>query len=96
VSAPAVGEVALGGVVDDVLLSLVDAAAVLALVGLLLPLVVVPAFALMLNCSLTCFTPLRDLAISLARFLSALLATVPVSVAVPPVTDTCTLANAGS
>ena len=37
-----------------------------------------------------------DFAISFARFLSAFEATVPVIMAVPLVTETCTLANAGS
>jgi hypothetical protein len=68
---------------------------VLAFVGLLL-LAEVPALVLMVNCSFTCFTPAIDFAISLARFLSAFDATVPVSMAVFRVTDTCTFEKAGS
>jgi hypothetical protein len=97
VSGLEVGVVALGVAAAAVLLlSVADDAALLAFAGLLLLLVEVPVLAFTVNCSFTCFTPLRDLAISLARFLSALLATVPVSVAVPLVTETCTPANAGS
>ena len=55
-----------------------------------------PVLGFTVNCSFTCFTPAIDLAISLARFLSALAATDPVIVAVPFETDTCTLAKAGS
>jgi hypothetical protein len=51
---------------------------------------------LIVNCSFTCFTPAIDLATSLARFLSAFDATLPVIIAVPFVTDTCTFAKAGS
>ena len=81
--------------VSDVELGVVADAPVLALVGLLL-LADVPALVLMVNCSFTCFTPLIDFAISLARFLSAFDATVPVSMAVWRVTETCTLEKAGS
>jgi len=69
----------------------------LAVVGLLLPVVdPPPAVAFTVRCSSTFLIPATDFAISLARFLSALDTTVPVSIAVWLVTDTCTLANAGS
>ena len=55
---------------------------VLALVGLLFAGAEPPAVALTVRCSSTFFIPAMDLAISLARFLSALDATVPVSIAV--------------
>ena len=55
-----------------------------------------PALGLMVNSSFTCFTPVTDLATSLARFLSALAGTEPVIVAVPFETETNTLMNAGS
>jgi hypothetical protein len=63
---------------------------------LLLLVVDFPALVLTVNCSFTCFTPAMDLAISFARFLSAFEGTVPVTMAVPLVTETCTFANAGS
>ena len=53
----------------------------LALVGLLL-LAELPAVALTVRCSSTFLIPDMDFAISLARFLSALEETVPVSIAV--------------
>jgi len=68
----------------------------LAVVGLLLLLAEPPAVALTVRCSSTFFIPAMDFAISLARFLSAFEVTVPVSMAVWLVTDTCTLAKAGS
>jgi hypothetical protein len=63
---------------------------------LLLLVVDLPALALTVNCSFTCFTPAIDFAMSFARFLSAFEATVPVIMAVPLVTETCTFAKAGS
>jgi len=95
VSADAPGAVVSGVAADALLVPEVEDAALLAFVGLLL-LLVVPALEFTCNCSLTCLMPVIDFAISLARFLSALFATVPVSIAVLLVTDTCTLANAGS
>jgi hypothetical protein len=70
----------------------------LASAGLLLfsLLVDFPALGLMVSSSFTCFTPEIDFASSFARFLSALAGTDPVMVAVAFVTETCTLANAGS
>ena len=70
----------------------------LAFVGLLLPWSddLPPALAFTVSCSLTCLTPVRDFASSRARFLSAFEATVPVSIAVPFETETCTFENAGS
>jgi hypothetical protein len=64
--------------------------------SLLLLVVDLPALVLTVNCSFTCFTPAIDFAISFARFLSAFEATLPVIIAVPLVTETCTVANAGS
>jgi len=88
-------EATLGGIAEA-LDSLEELGGVLAVVGLLLPLAEPPALALTVRCSSTFFIPAMDFAISLARFLSALDATVPVRMAVRLVTDTCTLANAGS
>jgi hypothetical protein len=70
----------------------------LASAGLLLfsLLVDFPALGLIVSCSFTCLTPEIDFATSFARFLSALAGTEPVIVAVAFVTETCTLAKAGS
>lgn len=84
------------GVLDAVALSEPDTP-LPAVAGLLLLLPFeVPALALMVNCSFTCLTPATDFAISFARFLSAFEETLPVSIALPLVTETCTLENAGS
>jgi hypothetical protein len=95
----AVGELELAaelGGIAEALLPLEDVLlGALALVGLLL-LAELPAAALTVRCSSTFLIPDMDFAISLARFLSALEETVPVSIAVWFVTDTCTFANAGS
>jgi len=89
-------EATLGGIAEA-LLSLDVPLDVLALVGLLLGGVELPlALALTVKCSSTFFTPATDFASSFARFLSAFEATVPVSIAFWFVTDTWTLANAGS
>ena len=86
------------GAIAEALLSLENVPPeVLALVGLLLPGVVLPpALAIMVRCSSNFLIPAMDFATSFARFLSAFEATVPVSIAFWFVTDTCTLANAGS
>jgi hypothetical protein len=60
----------------------------LAFAGLLLLLADFPALESTFNCSCTRFTPVADLARSLAFFLSSFEATVPVRVATPLVTDT--------
>lgn len=74
-------EATLGGIAEA-LLSLDLPLGVLALVGLLFGGVELPlALALTVRCSSTFLIPAIDLASSLARFLSALEATVPVSIA---------------
>jgi hypothetical protein len=79
-------DAALGGMAEALLSLEVEvedvALGALALVGLLLLLAEPPAVALIVKCSSTFLIPAIDFAISLARFLSALEATVPVSIAV--------------
>lgn len=90
-------ELEFGVPVEALVLSPAVLVPVLASVWSLLLLVVdLPALVLTVSCSFTCFTPAMDFAVSFARFLSAFEATVPVIMAVPLVTETCTLANAGS
>lgn len=74
---------ALGGIAEALLSLEVVPLELLAVVGLLLPVVEPPpAVALTERCSSTFLTPATDFAISLARFLSAFDATLPVSIAV--------------
>ena len=79
----------LGGMAEALLSLEVVPLEVPTVVGLLLPVVEPPpAVAFTVRCSSTFLIPATDFAISLARFLSALDATLPVSMALWFVTDT--------
>ena len=97
-SGPELGVLVELGVAAEAVVLCVDAPAeLLASVGLLLPPPDdFPALAFTVSSSFTCLTPAMDFAMSRARFLSAFEATLPVSMAVPFVTETCTFENAGS